>query len=185
MTLHLYIINRCTHNCPLCCNKQYSIDEIPVVTVEDLRSVDTICLTGGEPLLYGGIIDFAKKIKNQYRNVKYIYVYTSGDTLLRFFNRRPPYFGLLRYLDGVSIAPKTKNDIQCIDTVFGLPPYWNVVSALSSNRIYVFPEQEKEMRKILDGVKDLENFHVIKREWKKDFNPADDSIFRRLPILFD
>lgn len=185
MTLHLYIINRCTHNCPLCCNKQYNIDEIPAVTVEDLKAVDTICLTGGEPLLYGGITDFAKRIKSQYRNVKYIYVYTSGDTLLHFFNARLHFFGLMKYLDGVSIAPKTKNDIQCIEAVFGHRPYRTVVSALSSNRIYVFPEHEKEMQKILDGVRGLDNFHIIKREWQEDFNPADDSIFRRLPILFD
>lgn len=183
MTLHLYIINRCAHNCPLCCNKQYSIDEIPVVTVEDLKSVDTICLTGGEPFLYRGVCDFAERIKEQYKNIKNIYVYTSGDTLLRWLNERFVHSGTMRYIDGVSIAPKTKSDIRCIAAVFDR--YWPVISALPSNRVYVFPEQEKEMRQVLDGVKDLENFHVIEREWQEDFNPADDSIFRRLPVLFD
>ena len=73
--IHLYLLNKCTHHCKLCCNKQYEVDKIPVVTVEELQYADTICLTGGEPFLLDGICDFAEKLKTQYPNIQYIYVY--------------------------------------------------------------------------------------------------------------
>lgn len=35
---HLYITHKCGHNCPLCCNRLYDIDKLPVITVEDLKN---------------------------------------------------------------------------------------------------------------------------------------------------
>ena len=79
--LHLFITNKCRHNCPLCCNRLYMIHKIPVVTVELLRSVKTICLTGGEPFSIKPYLltAFIRNIRYQYPNIKNLYIYTSGS----------------------------------------------------------------------------------------------------------
>lgn len=45
--IHLYTISECGKKCPMCCNKLYDIETIPVVSIKELRSADTVCLTGG------------------------------------------------------------------------------------------------------------------------------------------
>lgn len=47
--IHLMINRWCGNSCPLCCNKQYDLDTVPVVTVEELKAAHTVMLTGGEP----------------------------------------------------------------------------------------------------------------------------------------
>lgn len=48
--MHLMVLSRCNYNCELCCNKLYDIDKIPVATVEELKTIHTLCITGGELL---------------------------------------------------------------------------------------------------------------------------------------
>lgn len=38
-TMHLFVTNKCTNNCPLCCNKNYDIEKIPLPTEEELGSI--------------------------------------------------------------------------------------------------------------------------------------------------
>lgn len=175
--IHLFITERCTHNCELCCNKQYNIDEIPVITVSELKNAHTICLTGGEPFLYSGVCDFAKRIKEQYPNVQNIYVYTCGDSLYSYMKRSD-----LHSIDGVSISPKNGYDANCICALMNTPSYRRTLFELKSNRIYVFPNVTKGWIESLE----LEgpSFDVINRQWQEKFEPAKDSIFRRLPVLF-
>ena len=117
--IHLYMLNKCTHHCKLCCNKEYSVDSIPVVTVEELKNAEVVCLTGGEPFLLDGICDFAGKIKEQYPNIKQIYVYTCGDSLLSWLEKG----NVLHDIDGVNISPKNKYDSECVNTLFRHPVY--------------------------------------------------------------
>jgi len=51
-TMHLFITKRCTNDCPLCCNKNYDIEKVPLPTEEELSSVSTVCLTGGDPFTW-------------------------------------------------------------------------------------------------------------------------------------
>lgn len=50
--VHIMITNRCYRNCPFCCNKQYDVNEIPIVTNEELEEAENIFLTGGEPFAF-------------------------------------------------------------------------------------------------------------------------------------
>ena len=179
--IHLFVTDNCTHNCKLCCNKLYGIDEIPVVTIEELKNADTICLTGGEPFLIDEIDDFAYRIKSQFPNIRQIYAYTCGDSLYHWLERHPLYS--LQNIDGVNISPKNKYDTDCVVKIFSNSDYKEELISLWSNRIYLFPNIDSSRIDALD-LNGYESIKVMKREWQEDFEP-DSGIFRRLPILFE
>lgn len=124
--IHLFILNECTHHCKMCCNKQYSIDDIPVVTVEELKKAETVLLTGGEPFLLDGVCNLAERIKQQYNNVRMIYVYTCGDSLLDYLKRG----NKLHHIDGVNISPKNKYDAECVNEMFSAEIYRRQIVSL-------------------------------------------------------
>jgi hypothetical protein len=55
--IHLMINRWCGNSCPLCCNKQYDLDTVPVVTVEELKAAHTVMLTGGDPFYVESLMD--------------------------------------------------------------------------------------------------------------------------------
>lgn len=177
--IHLFLLEKCDHACKLCCNKQYDIDKIPVITVDELKQVETILFTGGEPFLIGGdrLTKLAKRIKTQYSNIKNIYVYTSGAALLEYLEDD----NTLSYFDGVSIAPKNKYDVACLEALFFR--YNRVLNNLRSNRIYMFPEFKDKIETIYNSTSELNHIDLIDRKWQETFEP-DAGVFRRLPILF-
>ena len=60
--MHLMILSKCNYNCELCCNKLYDIDKIPVATVKELKTIHTLCITGGEPFMASiELDDFCKQ----------------------------------------------------------------------------------------------------------------------------
>lgn len=190
--LHLFLTNKCRHNCKYCCNNLYDIEKIPVATVKLLKSVQTVCLTGGEPF---GInpeyfLAFVKGLRKQYKNIENLYVYTSGHEL-------PSHPWLLteltkdraegRLLNGINVAPKDYKDwsgfvsiVNNFDYIFDKP---------SSNRLYVFKEQQKVFDTYCqdgcfpNGIDNI-NIEIIYRKWNKTFNTPDNEHFARLPILF-
>lgn len=181
--LHLFITNRCRHNCPLCCNKFYKIDEIPVVTVELLKSVQTICLTGGEPfsIVKDQLHPFIENIRAQYSNIENLYIYTSGK---EFGMSIHEYTDLIqrKCIDGINVAPKDWEDWYWFAKVATkgaqyIFPYEN------SNRLYVFKEQKPifEAANICLG---FCNIKIIDRQWTSSFNTPSNEHFARLPILF-
>lgn len=178
--LHLFITNKCRHQCEFCCNKLYKISEIPVVTVELLKSVDTVCLTGGEPfgIGVGNLYTFIKLLRNQYPNIKNLYIYTSGAELALNYRSYIPILG--EYINGINVAPKDVIDwMRFVDIVNK-----GIFKEGNSNRLYVF----KEQRPLFDAMNiDLSkvNIQVIDRQWTKSFNTSDNEYFARLPILFD
>lgn len=173
------VTNKCHLNCPLCCNKQYDIEKIPVVTVEDLKNTETICITGGEPIFFlSNVRELIVRIKKDYKNVKNIYVYTTG--------RR---FIYTSEIDGYSVGPKTFKDwIDLIAYITAYSPFGehseNMIEKLriKSNRLYVFPEWEQFFNAIPKEI--FRGFTIIHREWQKEFVPAPDSIFRRIPVFY-
>jgi len=190
--LHLFITNKCRHNCPLCCNKFYEIDKIPVVTVELLKSVQTVCLTGGEPLGINTSMlgKFINNLRKQYLNVENLYIYTSGREAGRHL------FSLLceteniegpRMIDGINFAPKDFDDTlgiyKClVDNTKSFYTYFK--EAHLSNRLYVFPDMEETVRKMIDSVPFETNLNIIGRTWDNKFNTPKNEHFVRLPILF-
>lgn len=183
--IHLYLLNKCTHNCKYCCNKQYDINEVPVVSKEELSYADTLCLTGGEPFLLGdSVIELAIKTRMDFPNIKNIYIYTCGDSLYEYLSSEGRLFKLMP-LDGVSIAPKNKHDVECLEKLLENDEYWNEIGQLSSNRLYVFPNVQKEVCALLKKyTHKFKSFTIFDREWQKEF-VAQSGIFRRIPKLMD
>ena len=179
--LHLFITNKCRHQCQFCCNKLYKISEIPVVTVELLKSVDTVCLTGGEPFtikppVLKGLI---YSIRTQYRNIKNLYIYTSGYEFEKVHQDYYEFIQVYNWINGINIAPKDWKDWIAVPRVIPTINY-----TPSSNRLYVFREQ----RPVFDAMNiDLSrvNIDIIDRKWDIAFNTPDNEYFARLPILFE
>ena len=179
--LHLFITNKCRHQCQFCCNKLYKISEIPVVTVELLKSVDTVCLTGGEPFTVKTQVlkSLVYSLRVQYKNIKNLYIYTSGYEFEKVCQDYYEFIHVYKWINGINIAPKDWKDWIAVPRVI---PIINCES--SSNRLYVFREQ----RPIFDAMHiDLSkvNIDVIDRKWNITFNTPDNEHFARLPILFD
>lgn len=179
--LHLFIINTCRHKCPLCCNKLYDIEKIPVVTVERLKSVDTVCLTGGEPLLLHDEIlyHFVVGLREQYPNIKNLYVYTSGKELSA---KRNTVEVLVNgsFINGINVSPKDSIDWMGLATAIRETP---AIFKSGSNRLYVFEDQQSEFAKWkwqFSG----KSIDIIGRKWDRVFNTQWNEHFERLPILF-
>lgn len=105
--LRLLVTSNCMNNCPLCCNRQFDINEIPIV---DRWDYEEIMITGGEPFLYPNRLeDFCKSIRELTSQMgctpPKIYIYTS----------RCKWYDIERaikyYADGLVVAPHSKDDI--------------------------------------------------------------------------
>ncbi len=166
--IHLMITDKCDRNCPDCCNKQYSISDIPTITNEELTKAKRIYLTGGEPFAYGKPEEVAGTIKFCFPNIERIVVYTNAVELYHYIKNG----GTFNHIDGLTISIKNNADLL----VFKHHLEQNQeILKLPYNRLYVF------------GVfKDLdcpESFHKVEREWQKDFVAAPNSIFRKIAHL--
>lgn len=160
--IHLMVTSLCNRNCKHCCNKQYDLNSIPYVTDEELKKAETLCLTGGEPFAFTDPCEIARYYKNNYKNIKNIYVYANAIELTEYLLNNT-----IKNIDGISISIKTKADV----TAFLLIKDRKDIHRLKNNRIYVFDNLYTE---------EIQGFEVIHREWQLDFKPANDSIFRRV-----
>lgn len=179
--LHLMVTDTCKMNCPLCCNNQYNISDIPIVSVADLKSVDTVCITGGEPFFNErNLISLITNMREQ-NPIERVIVYTTGMYLqVHEFLLGSP---LTSCIDGLSIGPKCDTDWINLHSMSIFKEVYDACRKMS-NRIYVFPEQEKNAKLWdIEQIAHTFNAEVIRREWQKKFVPAPNTIFRRLPIF--
>lgn len=190
--IHLMINRICTQSCPVCCNKQYDLDTVPVATVEELKAAHTVMLTGGEPFYVDGIIGFCSHLRHDYPNIKQLYIYTSGFQMLSNKDlQRFPYI-LCQNVDGINFSPKSKYDYEAIkkmltngDLTLEFFPH------IRNNRIILMPnvfmtrEQQEEYIESLP-LKGLAvygaKFEVEYREWQEEFKP-NGGVWRRLPVF--
>ena len=170
--IHLLVTNLCSRNCPNCCNKCYSLDDIPVVTDDELKRCETLFLTGGEPFEFCNPDALAKHYKEHYPNIKHIIVYGNMKEFFQYLGK-----GSLDYIDGISLSIKSLEDLNIWNYNVCLISDSERFKNLISNRIYNFVNLPKE--DVCINVK--ENFPVISRSWVdyKEWKPADDSIFRK------
>ncbi len=157
----------CNRNCEYCCNKQYDLNDIPVITDNELKNAHTLLLTGGEPFAYTNPSAIAKYYKSRYPNIKNVYVYGNAVEFEKFINQFYGVNNMLKGIDGVSISIKNIADLYSFMSIVRN----TFVSTLNSNRLYVFKNLVP---------RDIGNFDIIHREWQEEFKPANDSIFRRL-----
>ena len=190
--IHLIINKFRSSICPFCCNKQYDPDTIPVATVKELKAAHTVMLTGGEPFVAPGIIDFCSHLRFDYPNIKQLYVYTSGYEMschdeLSF---DPYYFS--RNVDGIYFLPKIEIDYKAIKKMLTKKSFaLGFFHLVRNNRIILMPndfmtrEQQEEYIESLPlkvlavyGAK----FEVEYREWQEEFKP-NGGVWRRLPVF--
>lgn len=104
-TLRLLITEKCNKSCEGCCNKQWDLNLLPVVTEEELYQYDEILITGGEPT---ADIDALQKIGLMFinRDIKAKkYLYTNGFD---------PYmiYQLLKFVfDGITYTLHEQDDV--------------------------------------------------------------------------
>ena len=172
--MHLMVTSLCDRDCKYCCNKQYDLNSIPYATDEELRGVETLCLTGGEPFTYTKPNAIAYHYKHKYPNIMRVIVYTNACELwLPLIVNEAS----LVHIDGLNISIKSLHDYLILDDIIQNSD----VCSLSLNRIYVFGDGlYGKVIRLLTEYDKLGHFRVIRREWQEDFKPADDSIFRRI-----
>lgn len=186
--LHLMVNNTCTNDCPLCCNKQYDVNQIPVVSVKELQESDTICLTGGAPMYdIRALSQFSHILEYDYPNIKRVFIYMNGAELYSFPNMELP--GTWRIFKNF---PKNRNAIygltispKCIRDFNAIRDYLPAMDEWQSIRIYCFSDRDKtEAQLLYHNRYELyhDRFEIVMREWQTHFKPAPNTIFRRLPI---
>lgn len=126
--------------------------------------------------------NFVSQIRKQYKNIKHIYVYTSGGRAFTS-NIRISNFSCF---DGVNFAPKCYADwvnLSLFVWSINSKRIFNSVKSRPSNRLYVFKDQVKVFEEKFSHLVDDLNLNVIYRTWNKEFKTPENEIFRRLPIF--
>lgn len=182
--LHLYITDICTNNCALCCNKNYDfINSVKQVTEEELSSVHTICLTGGDPFLeYSKLPEIVDNLRN-YSNIKNIYVFTSGYACMLYLKQSKVG---LPDINGITFSPKSKKDWIALEWL--IQYYDSDIFNLNSNRLYAFINKYDDCNysidnNLLDTISDAHfilDCKVFFRTWTDKFESPENEIFRKL-----
>lgn len=170
--IHLLVTGLCSRNCPNCCNKCYSLNDIPVITDEELSKAEWLFLTGGEPFEFTNPSAIALHYKAKYPNIKYVIVYGNAAEFLKYLTEnKSDTFGI----DGVSLSVKDTRDERAWRRIWSMSYDFDWASKfnnLKHNVTYNFT------KKILDSSSD---WPVVERAWVdyKDWKPNPDSIFRK------
>lgn len=173
--IHLMVTSLCDRNCPHCCNKQYDLNDIPYVTDEELKEAHTVFITGGEPFIYSNPPQIARRLKNKYRNINKVYIYTNAYELEKWIGIYDVngIIELRNFIDGLNISIKNELDRYSICRLLNNDSFMFCIdNSLGRNRIYDFVG--------VDNTELVKHFNYFKREWQEDFKAADDSIFRKV-----
>lgn len=190
--IHLMLNTNCDNRCMLCCNGQFDLSSVPVVTVEELNNARTILLTGGEPFKIPYFADFVQNLRGQYKNIENLYVYTSGYSMyhnLEQWNKNKVYTDI----DGINISPKgTNRERWAIQGMLGknaLDCFFPIFASMKSCRLILMDRKEKADELLatlnLQQYRDLGvRFDVEYRGWQNNFQ-SNGGVWRRLPVLFN
>jgi hypothetical protein len=161
-TLRLLVTKQCGKGCEGCCNKDWDLDNLPVV---EHFNYDEILITGGEPLsdenidkteiiLQGINVLFPKENRK-------IYVYTSN----------PSYLRILNFCNGVTLSIHNEKDLKRF--LFWKP--WLEFYDNKSLRLNIF--KGINLPKGLDLSKWTVKDNI---EWIKDCPLPENEVFMRL-----
>lgn len=190
--IHLMVNTKCTNKCKDCCNSQYYLDNVPVVTVNELKNAKIVLLTGGEPFLLKDIYGFVKSLRKQYPNIVKLYIYTSGYAMYMTRDNWLTQMGFGLYVDGINFSPKCKGDEKAMEKLFDdVSARLLLFHPNKSNRIILMNYEGKTIDddKFIQSLRieeDLfgESFSIEKRNFQKEFQP-NGGVWRRLPVFLD
>ena len=173
LTTHLVVTLLCDRKCPLCCNRQWDMINLPYITDEELKQTEMLCITGGEPFEYSDPVAIATYYRKKYPNIKYCTVYTNvyelNDNMIKINE-----YEIDGILDGLNISVKDQRDVYALEDLL---KHYDL--NLPMNRLYVFPNVWDETMEVLENWGNRGNFEIIRREWQENFVPAPNCIFRR------
>ena len=111
----LLLTAKCPNNCPLCCNKQFSLEkDVPVI---DRLDYDEFILTGGEPLQFrNSVIEIIHNISavTDYMGINpKFYLYTSICNPI-VWNE------ILPYLNGITYTTHTRSNAKELIQLIGV-----------------------------------------------------------------
>ena len=92
-TIHLMVTSLCERDCRFCCNKQYSISDIPFVTDGELKNAEVLCLTGGEPFTFTNPCEIARYYKENYFKYHHHLIFHFLNLTINIFS----YFSILSF----------------------------------------------------------------------------------------
>ena len=189
--IHLMVNSNCTNRCKDCCNNQYNLDKVPVVTVEELQNAKVVLLTGGEPFLLADIYGFVKSLRWQYPNIRKLYIYTSGYAMYKARNNWLRHGGFGLYVDGINFSPKCNDDEKAIKKLFKNAFARCFLFNGMSNRIILMDYEGKttDDDKFIKSLSCTDaspsaKFSIENRVFPKKFKP-NGGVWRRLPIFLN
>lgn len=173
--LRLLVTANCLNRCPLCCNKQFNVNDIPVV---DRWDYEEIMITGGEPMLYPDRLERLckgiREVTEQMGLRPKIYLYTSRcwwndiDRAIRY------------YADGIVVAPHSSDDVKIFrQTNNNLLKYRYGKYLECSLRLKVFPEVRDALPE------NLKCWKVEHSEWIENCPLPNGEDFRRVKELWN
>lgn len=172
-TVHIMTTNLCDRDCPHCCNKQYNVKDIPVVTDKELDQVEDVFITGGEPFAYGpDPCELAVELIKDYENIKRVMAYTNAHELYNYLDCNP-FYGL----DGLTISLKHAKDYIAYSEIIKNQRILN----LRYVRVLVMYEKYGVYEFRYNRIREIspEHFEVMTRPWQEVFKPDPNSFFRR------
>ena len=172
--LRLMVTENCPNHCPMCCNKQFKVEDIPVV---DRWDYDEIMITGGEPMLYPGHVkELCKSIRTVTKQMGInpkIYIYTSRCEF-EFIED-----AIRNYADGLVVTPYTANDIKFFRQLNNnLLKYRYGKFLECSLRLNVFPEVKDALPE------NLKCWQVKEMQWIENCPVPEGEDFRRVAEFF-
>jgi len=163
-TLRLLITKKCNRHCKGCCNKDWDLDNLSIVSH---YNYDEVILTGGEPLIFiDKLIDLCKSIRKKTKAK--IYVYTA---LIKY---PIEVLSILNAADGLTVTLHDKEDsffFNSLDFMVNSAKIQN-----KSLRLNVFKGIKFSASKIWKIKKDI--------QWIKDCPLPKNEEFKRLKVLF-
>ena len=169
--LRLLVTKVCNRSCAGCCNKDFDLDSLPVIT--DFSNYEEIMITGGEPMLFASkILELIAEIRAQNSTCK-IYLCTASTDVLE--NR-----AILSSIDGLQLSLHETNISEM--TIFNFRQVilkdareWRKIST----RLSVFPEMENVIV-IRPEVWDTIRF----QNWIENCPLPNDEIFGQIQNLY-
>ena len=190
----LLLTAKCPNNCPLCCNKQFSLErDVPVI---DRLDYDEFILTGGEPLKFlTSVIETIHNISavTDYMGINpKFYLYTSICNPI-IWNE------ILPYLNGITYTTHTRSNAQELIRLIGvlknlnagydevLPNLCNIQN--KSVWLNLFPEAkdliDTELAMTSYSWNDISRYFRVKpMEWLENCPVPEGEDFRRINNLW-
>lgn len=104
-SLRLLVTKQCNRHCAGCCNKDWDLDNLPVV--KSFKGFDEIILTGGEPSLQRRLLlRIILRIRLENPTAKII-IYTADVNFLTHY--------IMTYVDGITLTLHDKHDSKLLE----------------------------------------------------------------------